>query len=60
MKINKPISEEEASEFLNLMKHNEYSVVEQLRKTSAWISLMSLILNYEPHCNLLQKVLNEA
>jgi hypothetical protein len=53
MKINKPISEEEASEFLNLMKHNEYNVVEQLRKTSTWISLMSFILSYEPHCNVL-------
>jgi hypothetical protein len=32
MEINKPVSGEEFSEFLKLMKHNEYSVVEQLKK----------------------------
>jgi hypothetical protein len=47
--INKPITEEETSEFLKLMKHNEYSVVEQLKKTPARISILSLILSSEPH-----------
>jgi hypothetical protein len=42
------------------MKHSEYSVVNQLKKIPARISLMSLILSSEPHCNALQKVLNEA
>jgi hypothetical protein len=28
MKVNKPISEEESNEFLKLMKHSEYSVVD--------------------------------
>jgi hypothetical protein len=28
IEVNKPISEEEAGEFLKLMKHNKYSVVE--------------------------------
>jgi len=34
MEINKPMNEEEVGEFLKLMKHNEYSVVEQLKKTT--------------------------
>ena len=47
--INKPITKEETNEFLKLMKHSEYSVVEQLKKTPARISLLSLILSSEPH-----------
>ena len=58
--INKPVTEEETNEFLKLMKHSEYSVVEQLKKTPARISLLSLILSSEPHRKALQKVLNEA
>jgi hypothetical protein len=58
--INKPVTEEETSEFLKLMKHSEYSVVEQLKKTPARISLLSLILSFKPHRKALQKVLNEA
>jgi len=53
-------SEKEVGELLKLMKHSEYSVVKQLKKISARISLMSLILSSEPHYNALQKVLNEA
>lgn len=58
--VNKPVTEEETNEFLKLMKHSEYSIVDQLKKTPAKISIMSLILNSEPHRNALQKVLNEA
>nr|XP_034900655.1 LOW QUALITY PROTEIN: uncharacterized protein LOC118038417 [Populus alba] len=58
--VNKPVTEEETNEFLKLMKHSEYSIVDQLKKTPAKISIMSLILSSEPHCNALQKVLNEA
>jgi hypothetical protein len=58
--INKPVSDEEANEFLKLMRHNEYSVVDQLKKTPARISLLSLMLSSELHRNSLQKVLNEA
>jgi len=60
MKVNKPISEEKDGEFLKLIKHNEYSVVEQPKKTPGRISLMSFILSSEPYRNTLQKVLNEA
>jgi len=58
--VNKPVSDEEANEFLKLMKHSEYSVVDQLKKTTARISLLLLVLSSELHRNTLQKVLNEA
>ena len=58
--VNKPVTEEESNEFLKLIKHSEYCIVDQLKKTPARISLMSLILSSEPHRNALQKVLNEA
>ena len=57
---NRPMMEEETNEFLKLMKHNEYCVLDQLKKTPAKISIMSLILSSEPHRNAFQKVLNEA
>ena len=60
LEVNKPVIEEETNEFLKLMKHSEYCVVDQLKKTPAKISIMSLILSSEPHRNALQKVLNEA
>jgi hypothetical protein len=60
MEINKLVSNEEAGEFLKLTKNSEFSVVEQLKKTSTRISLMSLILSFEPHRNALQRVLNES
>jgi tRNA uridine 5-carbamoylmethylation protein Kti12 len=59
-KINKLVMEEETNEILKLMKYNEYIVVEQLKKTIARISLLSLILSSEPYSKALQKVLNEA
>ena len=51
--INKPVTEEETNEFLKLMKHSEYCVVDQLKKTPTKISIMALILNLEPHHNAL-------
>jgi hypothetical protein len=60
LKVNKLVTEEESNEFLKLIKHSEYCTVDQLKKTPARISLMSLILSSEPHRNALQKVLNEA
>jgi len=47
--VNNPVIEEETNEFLKLMKHSEYSVVKQLKKTHARILLLSLILSFEPH-----------
>ena len=57
---NKPVTEEETNEFLKLMKDSEYSIVEQLKRAPAKISLFSLILRSESHRKTLQKVLNEA
>jgi len=37
--VNNPVTKDETNEFLKLMKHSEYSVVEQLKKTPARISL---------------------
>ena len=53
LKINKLVKEEETNEFLKLMKHSEYCVVDQLKKTPAKIFIMSLILSSEPHHNAL-------
>ncbi|KAK5770254.1 hypothetical protein PVK06_046404 [Gossypium arboreum] len=56
----KPVDKEEAQEFLKFIKHSEYNVVEQLSKQPARISVLSLLLNLEPHRNALLKVLNQA
>ncbi|KAK5835972.1 hypothetical protein PVK06_011703 [Gossypium arboreum] len=56
----KPMDEEEAQEFLKFIKHSEYNVVEQLSKQPARISILSLLLNSEPHRNALLKVLNQT
>ncbi|KAJ9175350.1 hypothetical protein P3X46_013915 [Hevea brasiliensis] len=45
---------------LQIMKQSEYDVVEQLRKTPARISLLSLILSSEVHRQALQKILDQA
>ncbi|XP_073260177.1 uncharacterized protein [Populus alba] len=60
LEVNKPMTEEETNAFLKVMKHSEYCIVDQLKKTPAKIFIMSLILSSEPHRNALQKVLNEA
>ena len=57
---SKPIIEKEASEFLKFIKHSEYNVIEQMNKTPAKISLLSLFQNSETHCNALLKSLVEA
>ena len=49
--INEPITEMEADEFLKFIKHSEYSIVEQLHKLLAKISLL------EPHREAVLKVL---
>ena len=62
-KGKEPLIEEKLEgeeEFLKIMKQSEYDIVEQLRKTPARISLLSLIMSSEPHRKALQKVLNEA
>ena len=58
--VNKLVSDEKSSEFLKLVKHNEYSMVDQLKKTLVMISLLLLVLSSKLYRNALQKVLNEA
>ncbi|XP_052490856.1 uncharacterized protein LOC128043076 [Gossypium raimondii] len=59
-RINQPVTENEANEFLKFLKHSEYSVVEQLHKQPTRISMLELILSSEIHRNALIKVLNET
>ncbi|XP_016679311.1 uncharacterized protein [Gossypium hirsutum] len=58
--VNEPVKEEEAKEFLKFLKRSKYSVVEQLCKQSACISMLALLLSSEAHRNALLKVLNET
>ena len=58
--LNEPVSEAEANEFLKFIKHGEYSIVEQLHKLPAKISLLSLMRNSEPHREAMLKVLKQA
>ncbi|XP_052487269.1 uncharacterized protein LOC128031926 [Gossypium raimondii] len=59
-RINQPVTENEANEFLKFLKHSEYSVVEQLHKQPTRISMLELLLSSEIHRNALIKVLNET
>ncbi|XP_052478489.1 uncharacterized protein LOC128034014 [Gossypium raimondii] len=54
LSINEPIKEE-AKEFLKFLKHSEYSVVEQLHKQPARISVLALLLSSEVHRKALMK-----
>ncbi|XP_016732729.1 uncharacterized protein [Gossypium hirsutum] len=58
--VKRPVNEEEAHEFLKFIKNSEYNVLEQLSKQPTRISVLSILLNSEPHRNALLKVLNQA
>nr|XP_009767370.1 PREDICTED: uncharacterized protein LOC104218541 [Nicotiana sylvestris] len=58
--IKKPVTEVEAEEFLKKIKAQDYSIIDQLRKTPAQISLLSLLIHSKEHARVLIKVLNEA
>nr|XP_033514072.1 uncharacterized protein LOC117278724 isoform X1 [Nicotiana tomentosiformis]XP_033514073.1 uncharacterized protein LOC117278724 isoform X2 [Nicotiana tomentosiformis] len=60
MPVKKPVTEEEAEEFLKKMKVQDYSIAEQLRKTPAQISLLSLLIHLDEHRNTMLEILNEA
>ncbi|KAK9011582.1 hypothetical protein V6N11_044429 [Hibiscus sabdariffa] len=57
---HEPIKESEAEEFLKILKHSEFNVVEQLNKLPARISMLSVLLSSEPHRNTLLKLLNQT
>jgi hypothetical protein len=54
------ILKEDCDEILRLIKRSEYNVVDQLLQTPSKISLLSLLMNCEPHRKALQKVLDVA
>ncbi|XP_070004719.1 uncharacterized protein [Nicotiana sylvestris] len=58
--VKKVVTEEEAEEFLRKMKMQDYSIVEQLKKTSAQISILTLLIHSNEHRRALMKILNEA
>ncbi|XP_027192674.1 uncharacterized protein [Cicer arietinum] len=59
-KVENEVSNEEAQEFLKIIKQSEYKIVDQLNHTPTRISLLSLLMNSESHRKLLMKILNEA
>ncbi|XP_050902856.1 uncharacterized protein LOC127115319 [Lathyrus oleraceus] len=56
----KTIAQEEAEEFLRLIRKSDYKVVDQLSQTPSKISILSLLLSFEAHTESLLKILNEA
>ena len=58
--LNESVTKIEANEFLKFIKHSEYSIVEQLHKLSAKLSLLALMLHSEPHREAMMKVLKQA
>ena len=54
------VSMEEANEFLRIIQQSEFKVIKQLNKTPSRVSLLELLMSFEPHQALLVKVLNEA
>ncbi|XP_019248447.1 PREDICTED: uncharacterized protein LOC109227704 [Nicotiana attenuata] len=57
--VKKALTEEEAEEFLRKIKVQDHSIVEQLRKMPAQISLLSLLIHSD-ESRALMKILNEA
>ncbi|XP_019259297.1 PREDICTED: uncharacterized protein LOC109237444 [Nicotiana attenuata] len=58
--VKKAVTKEEAEEFLRKMKVQDFSIMEQLRKTPAQISMLSLLIYSDEHRRALMKILNEA
>ncbi|XP_075108944.1 uncharacterized protein LOC142180773 [Nicotiana tabacum] len=56
----KPVSAEEAEMFFQKMKMADYKIIDQLRKSPAQFSLLSLLMNSTEHQKVLIKTLNEA
>ncbi|XP_073221497.1 uncharacterized protein [Cicer arietinum] len=59
-KVENEVSNEEAQEFLKIIKQSEYKIVDQLNHNPTRISLLSLLMNSESNRKLLMKILNEA
>ncbi|PKI59064.1 hypothetical protein CRG98_020552, partial [Punica granatum] len=57
---SKKVTEEEAEAFMKIVKASEYKVVEQMAKSPAHISLLSLLLGSKPHREALLRILTSA
>ena len=53
------VTTEEAKEFLKIIRNSEYSVIQQLNKLPAQISILALLLSSDVHRKALLKVLKE-
>ncbi|RDX95815.1 hypothetical protein CR513_21598, partial [Mucuna pruriens] len=58
--LKRIVTEGGAKEFLKVIRHSEYEMLDQLHKTLACVSLLYMLINLEGHRNLLLKVLNDA
>jgi hypothetical protein len=58
--VKTKVAEDEAADFLRIIKSSEYNVVKQLSKMPSHISVLALLLASESHRKALLKVLNEA
>lgn len=60
MAQGKKTTEQEADEFLMIVRQSDYQIVDQLKQTPAKISMLSLLLSSEAHRTALMKVLSDA
>ena len=58
--IRNRVTTEEAEEFLKVIKNSEYSVIQQLNKSPAQISILALLVSSDVHHKALLKVLKET
>ena len=58
--VKTKVAEDEAADFLRIIKSSEYSMVKQLSKMPSHISVLALLLASESHRKALLKVLNEV
>ncbi|KAK9997914.1 hypothetical protein SO802_017517 [Lithocarpus litseifolius] len=58
--IRNRVTTKEAEEFLKVIRNSEYSVIQQLNKSPAQISILALLLSFKVHRNALIKVLKET
>lgn len=59
-RVKQGVTEEEVAEFLKIIRKSEYTVVEQLHRMPAQISILGLLIASEVHRSALLKILNET
>ncbi|KAL0015484.1 hypothetical protein SO802_002553 [Lithocarpus litseifolius] len=60
IQVRNKVTIEEIEEFLKTILKADYSVIQQLNKSLAQISILTLLLSSEVHCEALLKVLKET